>query len=112
MVVSAVIAVGVISALTSHYAGQSWGVLAAVVAGLIATFTLIVVALRLSMAAPMTFADGGFACFDGVDRATPGRSSRRAFAVRDPDRRHGGADRRATDAVSAVLRLRDEPARL
>jgi len=63
MIVLAVIAVGGISAMAAHFEGRSWGAVAGVVAGLLAAFTLIVVALRLSMAAPMTFADGEFRLF-------------------------------------------------
>jgi hypothetical protein len=63
MIILAVMAVAAITAATTHFAGQSWGVLAGVVSGLLAAFGLIVVALRLSMAAPMTFADGEFRLF-------------------------------------------------
>jgi len=63
MIILAAIAVAVVSGVTGHFAGRSWGVLAGVGAGLLAIFTLIVVALRLSMAAPMTFAAGEFRLF-------------------------------------------------
>jgi hypothetical protein len=63
MIILAGIAVAVVSGVTGHFAGKSWGVLAGVAAGVLSVFTLIVVALRLSMAAPMTFADGEFRLF-------------------------------------------------
>jgi hypothetical protein len=63
MIVLAVMAVAIVSTLTGHFAGRSWGALSGVISGLLAVFTLITVALRLSMAAPMTFADGEFRLF-------------------------------------------------
>jgi hypothetical protein len=59
----AAIAVAIVAGLAGHFAGRSWGVLAGFIGGGVAAFTLIVVALRLSMAAPMTFADGEFRLF-------------------------------------------------
>jgi len=63
MIILAGLAVAAITGVTGHFAGQSWAVLACVVSCLVAAFTLIVVGLRLSMAGPMTFADGEFRLF-------------------------------------------------
>ena len=68
-----VLAVAVIYALTAKYVSQGAGVLAALVSGLAIVFMQIVLALRLSMAGPMTFAAGEFRMFQSF-RLTRGHA--------------------------------------
>jgi hypothetical protein len=58
-----VAAVTLISVATSQAAGKGWAVLAGMLAGLAVIVGLVTAALRLSMAAPMTFAAGEFRLF-------------------------------------------------
>ena len=64
MIIVSVIAVVLISMATSRYAGNTWAVVASVLMSLLALFVMILVGLRLSMAAPMTFAEGEFRLFE------------------------------------------------
>ena len=58
-----VAAVALISVATSQAAGKGWAVLAGLLGGLAVVVGLVTTALRLSMAAPMTFAAGEFRLF-------------------------------------------------
>jgi hypothetical protein len=64
MIILAVLAVAAIAGVTGHFAGRAWAGAAGAVAALLTAFGMIVVALRLSMAAPMTFVAGEFRLFE------------------------------------------------